>query len=268
VRDGRQHRGGVLRLVLPLHITGNYSFGSGLEHADWAGSGSFTAPEEGDPDYIFAVVPKGEADVLGNWDVMGLRSTASYDYTIDSFVPADRTFSMFGFTRYRGGPQFDLGILYMTEIGHAGWGLGVLRRAIDEAAVIARTKQRMTGKSSLAEDPRFQYDLAEAESLHRAGDLWIRSAFATAEQSAVDGAPDHDAVGEALQATAWLTQQATVAIQTLYRHIGTTALRDGAFQRCFRDIHAGSQHAMVSPAHTYAFAEQLLGSAPDSALDM
>ncbi|MEZ5165394.1 MAG: acyl-CoA dehydrogenase family protein [Acidimicrobiales bacterium] len=249
------------------HITGNYSFGSGLEHADWAGSGSFTAPPEGDPDYIFAVVPKAEAEVLGNWHVMGLRSTASYDYRIDSIVPEDRTFSMFNFTRHRGGPHFDLGILYLTEIGHAGWALGVLRRAIDEATVIARTKQRMTGKTGLADDPRFQYDLAEAESLFRAGNLWIRAAFAKGEQSAQRGDPDHAAVGEALQATSWFTQQSTGAIQTLYRHIGTTALRDGAFQRCFRDIHAGSQHAMVSPAHSYAFAEGMLGAAGESAVD-
>ncbi|MEQ8839955.1 MAG: acyl-CoA dehydrogenase family protein [Acidimicrobiales bacterium] len=248
-------------------ITGNYSFGSGLEHADWAGSGSFTTPEEGDPDYIFAVVPKSEADIVGNWNVMGLRSTASYDYKIDSHVPADRTFSMFGFTRHRGGKQFDLGILHLTEIGHAGWALGVVRRAIDEAAVIAKTKQRMTGKTGLAEDPRFQYDLAEAESLFRAGDLWIRSSFAKAEASALDGAPDQTLVGEALQATSWFTQQATESLQKLYRHIGTTALRDGAFQRAFRDIHAGSQHAMVSPAHTFAFAEGMLGAAPEAAVD-
>jgi alkylation response protein AidB-like acyl-CoA dehydrogenase len=250
-----------------FHITGDYSFGSGLEHADWAGCGSMTAPTEGDPDYIFAVVPKAEAEVLGNWDVMGLRSTASYDYRIDSQVPADRTFSMFGFTRHRGGKQFDLGILHLTEIGHAGWALGVLRRAIDEAAVIARTKQRMTGKTGLAEDPRFQYDLAEAESLFRAGDLWIRAAFTRAEDAALADAPDPGLVGEALQATAWFTQQSTEAIQKLYRHIGTTALRDGAFQRAFRDIHAGSQHAMVSPAHTFAFAESILGAAPENAVD-
>jgi len=250
-----------------FHITGNFSFGSGLEHADWAGCGSFTAPEEGDADYIFAVVPKAEADIIGNWNVMGLRSTASYDYKIDSQVPADRTFSMFGFTRYRGGQQFDLGILHLTEIGHAGWALGVMRRAIDEAAVIAKTKQRMTGKTGLADDPRFQYDLAEAESLFHAGDLWIRTSFTKAEDSALNGNPDQGLVGEALQATTWFTQQATESIQKLYRHIGTTALRDGAFQRAFRDIHAGSQHAMVSPAHTFAFADSILSNAPESAID-
>jgi alkylation response protein AidB-like acyl-CoA dehydrogenase len=248
-------------------ITGSYSFGSGLEHADYAGCGSFTVPTEGNPDFIFAVVPKSEAHIIGHWDVMGLRSTASYDYNINSNVPADRTFSMFDFTRYRGGPQFDLGILFLTEIGHAGWALGVMRRGIDEAAVIAQTKKRMTGKTGLVEDPRFQYDLAEAESLFRAGDHWIRASFTKAEQSAHNGAPDHGAVSEALQATTWFTQAATESLQKLYRHIGTAALRDGAFQRAFRDIHAGSQHAMVSPAHTFAFAESILGAVPENAVD-
>ena len=249
------------------HITGNYSFGSGLQHAEWAGCGSFSAPTEGDPEFLLAVVPIAEADIGGNWHVMGLRSTASYDYKIDSIVPEDRTLSFFGFTKYRGGPTYNLGVLCITEVGHAGWVLGVTRRAIDEATALAKTKQRMTGKSTLAEDPRFQYDLAEAESLFRAGDLWIREAFAKAERSALNDNIDQAAIGEALQATAWFTQQSTQVIQTLYRHIGTTALRDGGFQRCFRDIHAGSQHAMVSPTHFYAFAESMITPAPDSALE-
>ena len=82
---------------IPHHCS--YSFGSGLQHAEWAGCGSFSAPAEGDPDFLLAVVPVEEADIIGNWNVMGLRSTASYDYTIDSIVPEDRTLSFFGFTK-------------------------------------------------------------------------------------------------------------------------------------------------------------------------
>ena len=100
-------------------ITGSYNFGSGIEHADWVGCGSFTAPTDGTPaDYMFAVVPKEEANITGNWDVLGLRATASYDYSIDSTVPADRTFSFGGHTRHRGGPMYDLGVLCLTEVGH------------------------------------------------------------------------------------------------------------------------------------------------------
>ncbi|MEM8708280.1 MAG: acyl-CoA dehydrogenase family protein, partial [Actinomycetota bacterium] len=241
-------------------ITGSYNFGSGIEHADWVGCGSFTQPPDGSPgDYMFAVVPKAEAEISGNWDVLGLRATASYDYSIDSTVPADRTFSFGGHTRHRGGPMYDLGVLCLTVVGHAGWVLGVLRRAIDEAAHIARTKKRMTGKTTLADDPRFQYDLAMAESTMRSGELWIRDAFGRAEAHALAGGGiDPDLDNDVRQSTTFLTQRACRVVQDLYLHIGTTALRDGPFQRCFRDLHAGSQHAMVSPAHTHEFAGRLL----------
>ena len=249
-------------------ITGDYSFGSGIEHADWVGCGSVTTPEEGDGDYLFSVIPRDEVDVTGNWDVLGLRSTASYDYRIDSLVPSDRTFSFFFFERRRGGPVYDLGIQCLTLVGHAGWIIGVLRRALDEATVLATTRKRMTGATILAEDPRFKFDLAEAESRLRAGELWIRAAFAKAEASASspDG-PDPVAISEAKQATAYLTREGTAIVQSLYLHLGTAALREGAFQRCFRDVHAGSQHAMVSPMQTFEFADTLFAAAGESALD-
>ena len=84
------------------------------------------------------VVPRAEVDLLGNWDVLGLRATNSYDYRIDTDVPAHATFEFFSPTRYRGGPMYDLGVIILTEMGHTGWTMGVIRRAVDEAVAIAR----------------------------------------------------------------------------------------------------------------------------------
>ena len=52
-----------------------------------------------------------------------------------------------------------------------------------------------------------------------------------------------------------------------YLLAGTTGLRAGALQRCFRDLHAGSQHFFASPASTQDFARDLMEATPDSALD-
>ena len=41
------------------------------------------------------MMPRSEVEVLGNWDVLGLRATSSYDYRIDAFVPAHATFEFF-----------------------------------------------------------------------------------------------------------------------------------------------------------------------------
>ena len=45
-----------------------------------------------DPRYLFAIYPVEKARITGNWEVMGLQATASYDYTLeDVFVPATAT---------------------------------------------------------------------------------------------------------------------------------------------------------------------------------
>ena len=69
------------------------------------------------------------------------------------------------------------------------------------------------------------------------------------------------------QATVHLTQEGADIVRHVYLLAGTTALRDGPIQRCFRDIHAGSQHFFASPASTLDFARDLIVATPESALD-
>ena len=51
------------------------------------------------------------------------------------------------------------------------------------------------------------------------------------------------------------------------RVVGTSGLRNGPLQRCFRDIHAGTQHFFASPAATLDLGRDLMASAPDRAID-
>jgi alkylation response protein AidB-like acyl-CoA dehydrogenase len=245
-----------------FRINGQYQFGSGINHAQWAGAGLMT---EGDaPEYRLAIAPVDTAQITGNWDVLGLQSTASYDYHFDDvFVPGGATFDFFAPERRRGGPVYDLGVLVITASGHAGFAIGLIRRALDELRIkAAGGHQRMAGRTPLAESERLQYDLAVLESRFRAAELWVRDAFARAEQSAIDGAPDPAAMLEARQATTFITQEGGDIIRQAYLHAGTVGLREGALNRCFRDIHAGTQHAVVSPMATLDFGAHLIATAP------
>ncbi len=46
-----------------------------------------------------------------------------------------------------------------------------------------------------------------------------------------------------------------------YLLAGTTALRAGPVQRCFRDLHAGAQHFFASPSVAVDLARTLLAEA-------
>jgi alkylation response protein AidB-like acyl-CoA dehydrogenase len=253
-------------------ITGNYQFGSGLHYAQWVGAG-FLVQDSSDPDaparYLFGVVPKEQAEVRGNWQVLGLGATASFDYRLrDAYVPEGGTFLFAAPTRRRGGRVYELGVIAQTAVGHAAFAEGVVRRALDEVAVLATTKVRMGAGSFLKDDERFLHSLGTLESRFESARSWMRDCFAKLEHLvAQTGRVDVSLNNRARQATVHLTQEAADIVRQVYLLAGTTALRDGPIQRCFRDIHAGSQHFFASPASTLDFARGIMAAAPEAALD-
>jgi alkylation response protein AidB-like acyl-CoA dehydrogenase len=253
-------------------ISGSYQFGSGIHYAEWVGAGFLVHPPEGSDAparYLFGVVPKNEVELRGNWDVLGLDATASFDYAIqDAFVPEGATFLFAAPTRRRGGPVYELGVIAQTAAGHAGFAMGVTRRALDELAAIARTKVRMGAGSFLKDDERFLHALGTLESRYLSSCAWVRETFEAIERTAVETSRLDPRENNAVrQATVHVTQEGADIVRQAYLLAGTTALRDGPLQRCFRDIHAGSQHFFASPASTLDYARDRMAAAPESALD-
>jgi alkylation response protein AidB-like acyl-CoA dehydrogenase len=253
-------------------ISGRYSFGSNIDHATWIGAGAMTVPEPGsgeDPDLLFAVMPADRVRLEGNWEVLGLGATSSQDYSIDDvFVPADATFRFFAPERHRGGPVYDLGVLALTTIGHAGFAVGVIRRALDELAALAKTKHRMGASAPLQQSEPFLLELGTLESRFHAAHAWLREVVARAERKVADsGAADPADVNRMRQATVFLTQEGGDIVRHAYLAAGTSGLRRGPIERCFRDMHAGTQHFFASPASTLDMARDVLAAAPELALD-
>ncbi len=242
-------------------LNGNYEFGSGIAHAQWVGGGVITQPEDNsEPKYLFALFPATEAIEKGNWDVLGLRATQSYDYEIsDLLVPEIATFDFFAPTRHRGGEIYDIGVIPLTAVGHAGWALGVGRRALDELRDLAVTKVRMGAASSLKDSERFKHELGTLESRFRSARAWLlETCDAVQAQVETEETPDPTLGNELRQATVFLTQETGDIVRQCYLLGGTTSLRSGPIEKCFRDIHAGTQHFFASPASTQDFATDLL----------
>jgi len=260
VRDGGGYR-----------ISGKYQFGSGIQHAEWVAVGAFATPDGsgGQAEMICALMPAEQARIKGNWEVLGLQSTASYDYDVeDVWVDEAATFRLLTPTRHRGGLIYELGVLPLTAVGHAGFAIGVVRRALDELRSIAKSKHRMGASSSLVESEYFLRELGTLEGRARAAKAWILESFSGLEEHVrATGECDPLLANEVRQATVHATQDGADVVRTAYLLAGTSALRKGGLERCFRDIHAGSQHFFASPTPTLDFARDLMKSAPDSPLD-
>jgi alkylation response protein AidB-like acyl-CoA dehydrogenase len=252
-------------------VSGNYQFGSGCPHATWIGAGTIeqdrdgkpVTDESGIPVMRTLFLPAEQVTVRGNWDVMGLSGTGSYDYQVkEQFVPAGYSFPLLSAEPQRGGPQYNIGLFGIVASGHVGFALGVGRRALDEVLELAVTKQRTGQFSPIVNEQLFQHDYAMQDAAMRAARSYVAEAFGEAEAAAVSGAiPGAVQQQRMRQATTYATRVAADAARFAYLWAGSNGLRNGSVvQRCFRDIHAGTQHIYVDnntlTAYTTALAAE------------
>jgi alkylation response protein AidB-like acyl-CoA dehydrogenase len=235
-------------------VEGTFGFASGSSHADWffggfrevADDGSPVRLETGLPSVVVGVFPRAGVDLLGNWDVIGLVATASVDYRIPSqSVGLPYTFEFFRAHPLRGGPLYRIGANGLTCVAHSGFALGVARRALDEIGLLARSKRR-PGRTTLIDDPLFQYQYAQAEAAVASARSFVRSSLLELEQAALADELTLAVRAQARLATSHACTTAGHVVTVAYRHSGSTGLKQGSvINRCYRDIAAGEQHVFT-----------------------
>ncbi|ULE35844.1 acyl-CoA dehydrogenase family protein [Mycobacterium sp. IDR2000157661] len=255
-------------------LSGSWSFGSGIGHAQYVAAGFFPMDEgqmrwisEGVPDMQVAVVPRDQVGFNDGWHVQGLKGTGSYDYSIDDvFVPAERTFALFSREPRRGAsPATRMGLMPVTAAGHASWALGVAKSMLDDVQELAATKFRMSDMASLASRPTFQKGLAHHVAAWRAARLLVLDAFTTAEAAVADGAELSPALRADMRVAAvYATDVARGCAEWAHLVAGTSSIREGTrLERAFRDIYTGTQHAFISEKVAIDAAQIWLGVIDD-----
>lgn len=265
-------RGSVRREGDGFRLSGDYGFGSGSGHAAYLGGGGFVmgdggAPEilpSGMPAYLCYFVPKSKVEMRGGWDVLGLRGTGSFDYRVpDQLVDPRYTFWLFDSQVRTGGPIYGLGATALAGLGHAGWGLGVARRALHEIVLIARGGRTRLGSSRLIDQQVFQRELGERIFALSSVRALVHEAYGRMERRLHAGEKlvkiDND---EMMGAVAYLTQVCEEIVLWAYRNAGSQGLRNPSLiQRCFRDMMTGGLHVFVDRRSYEEFAKGKLGVA-------
>ncbi len=255
-------------------IKGDWAYGSAIFHAEWIHSGCFVMDgdkmkmtDDGHPIVVLCHHPRDTIELKGNWDVLGLRGTGSYDYaTVDDelFVPAGQCFMFDNPTQLRGGVQFDSGLVGMTSWGHTSWALGVGRRVLDELAGLARERADLFGR--LCDSPTFKFSFADAEAKYRAARAFVYSAWTSLCESAARDEPANlEQLALIRLAMRHIHNEISEISTFAHRATRGASLRPSVLQRCYRDIHSGTQHLLLADEIVQECGRVLLGTTSDNA---
>ncbi len=222
-----------------FELTGKWSFASGL----WHGTHIHTLGlVEGTNEPRIFVLPVEQAELIDNWDVLGLRGTGSIDYRIDgAFVPEAYTHFAVTETPERGGNLYRLGIIGIAGICHSGWACGIGRRLLDELVQLVEARGGLDSPQGASTG--FQEQYAKAEATYRAARAFVFEAWEdvteTLERGETISVRQHSLIRLAMANVTWSAHEVS---QFVYKSAGTLGLRAGTIQRLFRDMHAGTQH--------------------------
>ena len=233
-------------------VTGKWAFASGIRHSQWLAFAAMVADGTPEPTQLVRVVmPTSEVQIHDNWHVVGLKGTGSCEFSVsDVFVPQRFTWGGAEAKPYRGGPNFLLGRPGMQTTGHAGFALGVGRRALDEVTDLAQSKKRgYKGTQALIADRgSFQRFLGESDLRLRAAKALCMETIEEAWDSVCQGITPPPTLQIRLRASGtYSTEEASDIVSQAFRFGGGSAMYSShILQRCLRDIHGGAQHNMVS----------------------
>jgi len=220
--------------------------------------------EAGDPVMLIALAPRAKVEILGNWDVLGLRGTGSYDFNVsEQIIHEDFAFDVSSPEPKRGGALYGMGFLAIPLLCHASFGLGCTARVLDEWAKHARGKRRLKG-GSIAESEIFQRDLGIAHARLRAAEAYIRDSFTQLFNGAGQG---H--IADSLKLDARLGTSNIIALeaqiaQQAFTSSATAGQRNGSrMQRCFRDLQAANAHFLTGE-QSFIGAGRYLAGIPDA----
>lgn len=243
VREGDSYR-----------ISGRYSFGSGSPHAQFL-VGGYLLQEggkpvlngAGQPVMLIGIAPRETVTFMGNWDVMGLRGTGSYDYVVNEQVlHEDFVHNTSSPVQRRGGTLYQMGFMALPCISHGAFAVGATRRVLDEWKAFAANRRRPDG-SNMSDTATYHRDIAMAQADARAAEAYLRSTFDKIYDAAGTGSVPGNLRLDGRLATSHAFIVAMRLAQTAYAACTTTVLRNGhPLQRAFRDICAGNAHFLTA----------------------
>lgn len=246
-------------------VSGKWPIASGSSHATWFAAECIIydgeeprRDAEGNEVSRVCFVPAADVTVLPTWDTLGLRGTASNDFSIDNvFVPAARGFQMIADAPVNPWPVYRApALIFMNHGSHA---LGIARGAVDAAIEIASSKVGWGGVP-LRQVVIMQQTIAEATAQVEAASAYLYNSAEALWQSVLDGRDEPQLRAKLRLASSHAASASVIAVDLVHSALATSAIyTKSPLDRQFRDIHTAAAHVMIGSLTYQAAGRTLLG---------
>ena len=256
-------------------FTSRSPFNSGCRFSDWClmqGEVQRNEPAgDGKPELIGLFCPLKDAEIIDNWDVVGMRGTASNDVRVEDLViPKALTFSLEALGKPSVNPHYG-GDLYRSPVctlvlstGLAPV-LGTLGAALDWVSDLAQNKTPFSSSSKLRARSIAQINYGKALGLYRASYVLIENTIERVWSKICAGeTASKEDKADLFLASAQAADMISEGIRRAAAVAGTTWIRKGnPVERAVRDIEVMRHHAYVSESRFGTVAQVYWGLEPD-----
>ena len=241
-------------------ITGAWRFASGSQNATYLGA---HIKIKGTGELRSFLFPKTSATMKDIWHTIGLRGTASNEYSVDDlFVPEERAM-------HRDDPRHRVedGLLYrftsgqLYSIGFGGVGLGIARGTIEAFLNLPANKVARGAGKTMRENNVVQSQMAQCDARLRSARLLLHDAAEEAMREVEHhGEMTLEQRARIRLASTWAIQSAREVVNTLYHAAGSVAVfEENPFERRLRDMHTVAQQAQGRQLHYETVGQLMFG---------
>ncbi|WP_421999851.1 acyl-CoA dehydrogenase family protein [Reyranella sp.] len=246
-------------------LTGKWRFLSGSQNATWLGAHVRVAGTTELKTFLF---PKASATFHDIWHTLGLRGTASNEYSVDDlFVPHEcAIWRDDARDRRSDSPIYRFTSTQLYSIGFGGVALGIARGTMDAFLGLPREKTRGGAARPMAENNVVQSHVAQCEAKWRSARYFLHAAADEALETIEErGEMDLDQRTRLRLASTWAIQSSREIVNTLFHHCGSMAIfEDSSFERRLRDIDTVAQQGQGRLMHYETVGQIMLGLSPEN----
>jgi 3-hydroxy-9,10-secoandrosta-1,3,5(10)-triene-9,17-dione monooxygenase len=259
-----------------VRVSGKWSFCSGVDNADWMFLGAFFGPPSGGspvPDIRYVMVPKGDYEIIEDWEVMGLNGTGSKSVVInDKFVPDHRIVSHKDMseatspgTKLHSEPVYRTPIWSFVPFTISAPACGIAQGALEAFIEDMKVRDDSFAHSPLSKKPGMHVRIAEASAMIDCGDLlYKRSYRETIDKVLAGEAPSIEFRARSRRDQGYCVRLAKAAVGLLIDASGGRGIYERQHvQRAFRDLQAISGHVVAGwDQAAYSYGQIALGGPP------